>query len=839
MKKRVKIGIFCILVLCLCQVLIFGFQKSKVSQALTRTDLQIKNDGNVGEIKKGITVAQTFEIDKDFQGVSLLVGTYGKATNSKLQMTLIDEETGEELCKRQYSTVAMTDNSYYNFMFDKTIEVKGKHTYRVEVTSNAGIIGSTATIWKASKDAYSGGSLYINGEKDAGDLVFNVVYEGVEHISIRMFLHRASIQILIFAFLGLHCFLDIRKMYQQIFKKRVWIAIGIFVFLVANRYNFSSMGQFDIYVQTGEGSQYITPVFGKARSIRSDEWMVSVPRLMSAEYNNYEKYNDIVRGTTATNLSASGLYLNYSALAKPAELGFYLFGSDYGLSFLWCFKMVFGFLFSYELCLIISKRKPLLALMGASLIWFSSFNMWWSMVNWIFAGEAALVLLYYYLREENRKKRLLYGVGTALFGANFVVELYPAWQVPAGYIFLMLLIWLLVDSRETLKKYKWADWGIALGCVGFMVSVVGVYMINYSEYLTAITNTVYPGNRVSYGGNALGHLLGYIPTLLMPWAEYSNPSEAGSFFSLFPLPYVMAVVMFIRSRKKDVLSGLLLAATTILTIYCTVELPAGIAKILLLTFSTPQRTADVVGYAQILLIVAALGRYEEKYRFKVVPAAIISVASVGAALVYARQHFSGYTEFAYFVAIAAVVVIGITILISRSSRELQKAMMICVTLMMVITGLAVNPLMCGTDVITSKPAAEEVKEIVGKDHEGKWLAINSAVNGNFLIACGAPAINSVNYIPNMELWELLDPEGKKEEYYNRYAHINFVITSDELKLELQQADLLNVYIPYEYLEKLGVKYVYTMYSYDAEEEEEYGLEEIYAEYGTYIYEVKE
>lgn len=336
MKKKIKIGIFLVLILVLAQILTLEFQKSKDSEAVESTDYRIVNDGNVGQIKKGVYVSQTFQADKDFQGVSLLMGTYGKVTNSKLQVRLIDEETGEELCSKQYSIASMKDNSYYSFMFDDEVKVTEPHEYRIEVTSNAGILGSTATIWSASEDKYPDGKLYINEEEKNGDLVFNIVYEGKESIDIGMFLHRASLMVLLFAFLGLHCFLDIPKMYQWIFKKRVWIAIGVFVFLVANKYNFSSIGQFDIYVQTGEGSEYVTPVFGKARSIRSDEWMVSTPRMISAEYSDYGKYNDCTRGTTTTNLTASGLYLNYSALAKPAEWGFYLLGSEYGI-----FSMVF------------------------------------------------------------------------------------------------------------------------------------------------------------------------------------------------------------------------------------------------------------------------------------------------------------------------------------------------------------------------------------------------------------------------------------------------------------------------------------------------------------------
>ena len=61
---------------------------------------------------------------------------------------------------------------------------------------------------------------------------------------------------------------------------------------------------------------------------------------------------------------------------------------------------------------------------------------------------------------------------------------------------------------------------------------------------------------------------------------------------------------------------------------------------------------------------------------------------------------------------------------------------------------------------------------------------------------------------------------------------------DRFKVELKQGDFLEVYIPYEYLQKMDVKYIFRIYPYDEEEEQEYGLEEIYAESGTYIYKVE-
>lgn len=835
MKKKIRIAVFVLLMLVLAQFLVIQGHRSQKAE-VSGSNFGITNQTNVGEIKKGTEILQTFTADRDFKGISLFMATYGKTAYGRVHLELVDTETDETVARQTCYKEAMRDNSYYCFLFDKKIEVSQPHKYKVIVTSDTGRLGRPVTIWSSEEDMYEGGTLYINGREQTGDLVFNLAYEGELVFQWGMFLHRITLLILLAAFLGLHCFIDIKKLYQWIFQKRVWIALGLFVFLVWNKYNFSSIGQFDLYVQQGEGSEYIEPVVGKSRAIRSDEWMLSVPRFLSAEYSDYGKYNELVRAEKTTNLSASGLYRSYSSLAQPADWGFYLFGSEYGLAFRWCFKMVFGFLFSYELCLILSRRKKLLSLLGASLIWFSSCNMWWSTMNWILAGEAALVFIYYFLEEANRRKRIFYGIGMAVFAACFtVVDLYPAWQVPAGHLYLLILIWIIAEHWKGIRQYNWKDWILALVCIVFMVSIMAVYLINDAEYLIDIMNTLYPGKRVSYGGMSIQQLLGYIPALFMPVIEYANPSEAGRFLSFFPIPYLMAGLLFIRSRKKDLLTGLLLGGTTLLSVYCMVELPAGIAKILLLTYSTPDRTAIVLGFAQILLLVAALSRYEEKDRISLPAAMGVAAVTAGITLWYTSSNYPGYVGLPYLLVTAAVLFGAFALMISRTKELFRGLAMGGISTIVIVTGLMVNPLMCGTDAITSKPAAQAVTEIAEKESTGKWIALDNIAAGNFLIACGAPTINSVNYIPNMAMWEKLDPSGDQEKIYNRYAHIIISLTEKETQMELTQADLIHLSLSYQDLELLEVSYIYT--TAPLKDQKGMSFETLYEEAGVYIYKI--
>lgn len=836
MKSKIRIVVFFLLMFLMVQSLVHAAQRMKKSEATTSA-FGIENQATVGKIQKGMEIVQTFTAEKNFSGISMRMATYNKTIYNRICIQLLDGKTDEVICKKSYCTGAIEDNAYHHFLFGQEIQVKDSRMYKVVITSDSGKFRRNVTIWNSQDDQYKDGSLYINGEKQTGDLVFNIVYDGENVWQWGMFLHRASLLILLFSFLGVHCFVDIRKMYQWIFEKRVWIALAVFAFLVLNKYNFSSIEQFDLYIQPKEGSEYVSPVAGKSRAIRSDEWMYAVPRFLSAAYSDYGKYNELVRAEKTTNLSASGLYRNYSALAQPADWGFYLFGSEYGLAFRWCFKMVFGFFFAYELCLILSERKKLLSLLGASLIWFSGCNMWWSTMNWVLAGTAALVFVYYFLEEENRKKRIFWGIGIAVFGSCFaVVDLYPAWQVPAGYLYLLILIWMFADHWQKIRSYQWKDWMLALGSIAFLASIAAVYLINDMEYLTDIMNTQYPGKRVSYGGRTIQHLLGYIPTFLMPLQDYVNPSEAGRFVNFFPIPFVLALVLFVYSKKKDLLTGLLLGGTAFLSLYCMVELPAGIAKIFLLTFSTPDRTALVLGFAQILLLIVALARYEEGNGVKLPLGIVMSVLTAGVTLWYTMVHYADYIRGIYVVLLVIFVFGILTLIISNVRVCFRQYAMAGMSIFMIVTGLMVNPLMCGIDAITSKPAAKAVSEIIQKDSKGKWIALDNIAAGNFLIACGAPTINSVNYIPNMEMWKKLDTKGNQEEIYNRYAHILMSLTEEETKMELKQADMIDLKLSYTDLDKLDVSYIFT--GKPLENQENVKFEELYQESGVYIYKIK-
>lgn len=837
MKKKIKWIVFVILMFVMATSLWSICTQDRIDAKTSNHKLKGSGE-NVGLIEEVGEVAQTFEEDQDFCGISFLAGNYDRKNFGTIHLKLYDEENGQLILKKDYDAGIIKNNVMNYFIFDDTVKTKEPHRYKVVITADMKTFFSHFTIWHTKKDNYKEGSLFINDKEQDVDLVFDTVYSYQLVDTLGMKLHRSSLVALLFAFLGLHCFVDIRRMYQWIFEKRLWVALAVFVFMVLNKYNFSSLAEYDAHIERGQGTQYIETVFGKSRPIRSDEWMVSLPRWLSAEYSDYGEYNEVVRAEKTTNLSASGLYRNYSALAEPSFWGYYLFGSEIGVSFMWCFRMVFGFFFSYELCLILSKRKPLLALLGGTIIWFSGYNMWWSTVNWLLSGQAALVCFYYLLREEKRWKKWIYGIGTAIFAADFVINLYPAWQVPAGYVYLCILIWMISQNWEKIKNYKWKDWGIAIVCVTFMVSIIGAYFYNNMEYMTDVMKTVYPGKRVSYGGFKLENLFRTIVCIWTPFRQFGNPSEMGCFMILFPIPYILGLRMLVKNikqKKKDVFLWALMIIATVFGLYCTMPLPKPIAKMLLLTYSTPYRMADILGYIMVILLIMILGNYGSDAKLKPIAGISLTAVVLAGTLWYTQVNYSQYLSFPYFLVAAILVFVIFVPVVTDLNAKCTTYGMVAVTVVVLVTGLAVNPLMCGLDAIYSKPIVKKVQEIVKEDSGAKWIAVNNSVVPNFLIACGAPTINSVNYIPNMEMWEKLDPTGEQEKIYNRYAHIHIRLVDTETTMKLKQVDVIYLNLSIKDLEKLNVKYIYSEKKLESTENLEF--EKIYENGKTRIYRV--
>lgn len=640
-----------------------------------------------------------------------------------------------------------------------------------------------------------------------------------------VFIKRTVITCLIAIFAGLHFFVNIRKLYDWMYRYRWWIALGVFVFMVLNKYHTSSLSMWNAYIQPQMGSEYVDPILGVPRPIRSDEW-VMVPETLSGVLTHFAEYNNLVTGSSIPNMTASGLYLDYVELAHPNTWGYFLFGMEYGMSFSWIYRWVFGFMFNFELFLILTKEKRILSLLGASMLFFSMFNMWWSLPYQTMNFAGILVLFYYFMNTKNALHRFGYGTALAVIGADFCTRLYPAWQVPIGWVIVGGMLLILYNAKDTVH-FKSIDRLIFVIDVLFMVSLIARYVYVTRVYSEAIMNTVYPGKRVSYGGFGLDKLLGYITTLTTPMNSHDNPCEMSCLFGVFPLSYILVLIVQIKQKFKNKTLWFYSVPAILLTIYCTIELPPLIAKLFLMTYSLPMRAVDMLAINLLILMIVSISELQDDGGMPIWLAVIICtvclIPAVNKTLTENPQYMLIYIILSCFTALLEPMIVY--------GGKYSKAFQAAGAAMFTVLGLSVHPLVYGLDALYSKPAADEIKGIVAEDPDALWCGLDNFVIPNYIVACGGRTLNCVNQIPNMKFWKIMDPKGEYEEVYNRYAHFQMVI-SDETEIILNQADLLTLKITEEDFAKTGVKYLLSIAPLDKKYS---SFDEIYHEGNTYIY----
>lgn len=666
------------------------------------------------------------------------------------------------------------------------------------------------------------------------------------HIFKDIYYSRVIIFSLIFVF-GLSFFVfGFRNTFDCLFEKRWLVGLLFLIFMVANKYHGNSITMFDSYVQHGEGSSYIRPVFGVERGIRSDEWLVDASQSLSTRYleDPYGNINYITRGADTINTNG----ISIATVLNPITLiGLILkltVGFDYAYSFNWYAAPVLAFLFQIELFMILTKKNRLWSSAGAFLVVFSSFSLWWGFPTMFTYAPGALVCFYHFFEEKMNWRKVAYAYGTGLFAALFIIILYPAWQVPMGYLCLAILTWMIICKWEVIRKQTWKEWGLIFLAAAVCALIVIFTLLGQMEYIQAITQTEYPGSRVDYGGFKLDKLFYYIPALLFSVKRAGNPCELGTLITFFPLSFVAGVLFAVRTKNKNIrrLIVALLGISVIFAWYCFTELPHGLAHILLMDYSTSSRCVDILSYTQLIVLVIVAGNWENERKLNWYISVPIGLASMGIGIYYSYQYTNikipGYMTKAFLVIVGIIIAMISIGYITKMKSKLINLVPIGMILFALVTGALVRPIVKGTEAIDSKPLAYAIRDVVEDDPKAKWIAYGgSFVFPGYTVSCGAPTINSVNTYPNMEMWHTLDPEEKYNEIYNRYAHIDLALVDDETHMELIQADLLRLYLSVDDIQKLEVKYIASLVELDFENSN-FELEKLYSEKGAYIYKIK-
>lgn len=596
-------------------------------------------------------------------------------------------------------------------------------------------------------------------------------------------------------------------------KWRYLIALVIFVFCVVFKVHGSSINEynkmFDNYNQYSSDSI----IFGKSRAIRSDEFVVHTPYYISQAYNDYNKTSNMM------SLEGQDMIVGYNApvldisiIAKPFTWGYVLLGNEYGLSWYWCSKLILLVLLSFELCMIVTKKNKLVSILGAIMIAFAPAVQWWfvpHMVDVFFWGMAVFVLAYRFFTSE-KWLRVLYMVLLPLSVVTFVLALFPSLQISIGLTMLVLFIVCMIRDKKEITFKKKDIWRIVL-MAAIAFGILGYTILTSKDAIKALYSTVYPGRRVSLGGiDGAKVLFTDLTTFLLPFRDitYSNNCEVSNFIHFAPI-FLMLYPVIYKKMKRDknmIVGNALLVCIIVMAVFMLVGFPELLAK--LTFFSYINRMWIAYGLVATIFTIWGIDMIWKKQIFT--KKQIFGVLAIYAFLYvcFVGANELSYAGWKYYLTAIA----GLTILVFLMLKGYKKMFTIGTIVLVLVAGATVNPLAKGVGALFDHPLEKKINEIAKEDPEAYWLSTGDIrIASSFGIANGARFLNMVNFYPDYAKWEIIDPEGKNDSVYNRYAHMNIEIVEEDTRFEPSSSlpDLFTLYISCEDLGKWPVKYLLT------------------------------
>lgn len=598
---------------------------------------------------------------------------------------------------------------------------------------------------------------------------------------------------------------------EFLYTYRILIGIGVLILSVVFEINGSSLGCWELFAPGGETGRILS---GTSRLIRSDEWTVSSSMLASQYNAGFPYFNEGYRAYLTDMFIVYGQPVRDAAVIfRPFHWGYLFLPMAKGLAFYWIGKAVALALVSFELGMVLANGKKVTAFLYAVLVTCSPAVQWWYAVNafpdMLIYGQAAVLIIANYFQTENDRIKILLGVLLALVCGAYALVFYPAWQIPFAYIFGGLAIWIIIRNRG---KIVWKK----DGCIAAMTAVIlfaglAYVVLKSSETIKAVLNTAYPGDRCETGGGGLRLFLRYMGNLMFPFKETSDygivAPEWSVMFDFFPMGWILAAIVWFKEKRKDFLLFLLAAIQALFLFFIVFGMSESAAKITLLSQSTAGRCFIAAGFINILLLIRALSltRFSMKLKSAAVCSGLLAYGIVMLSKRYMYGAYIGTVEGIFLTVLLCAMFLGI--LCMKKNRYL------CVILTVTVLGLSggfVNPIRTGIYDVSVSSLGHAVREINDRQ-EGIWIdATGGGMMGDFLGAAGVSVINSTNTYPVLERWKILDPEGKYEDIYNRYAHIEIELqNAEKTYFSLPVQDAVHINLNTDDLPLLNVRYILT------------------------------
>lgn len=549
---------------------------------------------------------------------------------------------------------------------------------------------------------------------------------------------------------------------------------------VALRLNQSSIGLWETVYPDAEVTQMID--LGTPKRIRSDEWRVHTPWVLNQVLSGNPIRNQNVGGELSpvfTALPVEGVI----GLPQAKLAGFRLFGVEVGFSWWWAYKtfvLIASFLW---LCLLLTRGNLAASILGSAWVYTSSFTQWWfsSLLPEIMIAFALGMIGAIYALLSSGRWHIVAGCLLVVYATtNLLLHLYPPFIVPLAYLGMFILIGYVVQYRAvSLPRHRpWFRSAALLGAFAVLTAYGLLFLVQASDTIEAMRNTVYPGQRVSgSGGVPLAKLLyGFFEPLRLGETSFplppTNASEASSFVLLAPIA-LLVVPWNALIRRGSALLVALGSFCVVAMAWVAFEIPAPLERLMQFagwSLVTPKRAVLALGIGSILACVMLFARTQQgREPLRSEPVRRMSVVAVGLAVVAIGWGLSQVDPGFFTWKVVAIGAIATTFLAAGVALG-RSALLATGIAMYALTTMAVNPLVSGISAIWEKPVLLAAKRTGGSAAD-RWVVIGDTNFAQGLKAHGLDVFAGSQFLPDRESIAILDPTGTYEKVWNRYSTI--------------------------------------------------------------------
>jgi hypothetical protein len=364
--------------------------------------------------------------------------------------------------------------------------------------------------------------------------------------------------------------------------------------------------------------------------------------------------------------------------------------------------------------------------------------------------------------------------------------------VPVAYFVIFLFAALVLRDRlyvsiGTRLRDRWRYIAAALVIgVGLTLS----WLITCLPDLKAMSNAVYPGRRISLGGDySLAMLLKGIynfATIYETPVALRNQSEASSFYYLFPAALIGLALATDLRRRLGVVGWALVCYIVVALIFLFVGFPSFLSRLTLLSY-VPSYRADLgIGIASILLSIqvlvttADLRRTPNRWN-KYWP--LIAGAGVALLLLWHANDLMKETEGfpSRRLGLLTALLAGVASYCLLAGHK----KLFCTIVIAVVIGTTAffNPLSTNLSHLYDSELSREINRLNQQSSSPPlWVCFGGAHTGVLVTILGGRSMSGIHWPPQLSMWRILDPAHLYEKAYNQYAEVSLDYLPDRTRV---------------------------------------------------------